>query len=160
MPLHGLSATDSVAKSGNGTGRARRPAWRVGFGHERHDAVEHNLYASRLGALKTAGRRALESDEARLSPLSHRHVHMLGHYSFTLAEQVSRGQLRPLKQLAEWEDGLTIHFVSLDFRPPSGWPAPIKMASTTFVQIARARYVRICKASSSPSPSILSQRGC
>ena len=42
-----------------------------------------------------------EEDEARLSPLGHKHVNMLGHYSFTLAEQVMRGQLRPLKQSLE-----------------------------------------------------------
>jgi len=35
-------------------------------------------------------------DEARLSPLLYRHINMLGHYSFTLAEQVINGQLRPL----------------------------------------------------------------
>ena len=34
------------------------------------------------------GENAKEEDEARLSPLSHKHVNMLGHYSFTLAEQV------------------------------------------------------------------------
>ncbi|VVP31155.1 hypothetical protein PS880_04346 [Pseudomonas fluorescens] len=58
-----------------------------------------------LGQLKQQGEEALASDEARLSPLSHKHVNMLGHYSFTLAEQVSRGQLRPLKQPSEREDG-------------------------------------------------------
>lgn len=56
-----------------------------------------------LGHLKQQGEATLESDEARLSPLSHKHVNMLGHYSFTLAEHVSPGQLRPLKQLSEWE---------------------------------------------------------
>jgi TnpA family transposase len=35
-------------------------------------------------------------DEARLSPLLHRHINVLGHYSFTLAEQVINGHLRPL----------------------------------------------------------------
>jgi TnpA family transposase len=35
-------------------------------------------------------------DEARLSPLLHGHINVLGHYSFTLAEQVMNGQLRPL----------------------------------------------------------------
>ncbi len=39
-----------------------------------------------------------KEDEARLSPLGHKHVNMLGHYSFTLAEQVINGQLRPLNQ--------------------------------------------------------------
>jgi len=37
-----------------------------------------------------------EEDEARLSPLVHRHINMLGHYSFTLASKVRKGQLRPL----------------------------------------------------------------
>lgn len=35
-------------------------------------------------------------DEARLSPLIHGHINVLGHYSFILAEQVVNGQLRPL----------------------------------------------------------------
>ena len=37
-----------------------------------------------------------EEDEARLSPLGYRHLNVLGHYSFTLAEQVMKGNLRPL----------------------------------------------------------------
>lgn len=37
-----------------------------------------------------------DEDEARLSPLIHGHINVLGHYSFTLAEQVVKGQLRPL----------------------------------------------------------------
>lgn len=45
-----------------------------------------------------------EEDETRLSPLGHKHVNMLGHYSFTLAEQVMKGQLRPLKQPVERDD--------------------------------------------------------
>ncbi len=36
------------------------------------------------------------ADEARLSPLLHGHINVLGHYTFTLAEQVMKGQLRPL----------------------------------------------------------------
>lgn len=39
-----------------------------------------------------------EEDEARLSPLGYGHINVLGHYSFTLAEQVMKGQLRPLNQ--------------------------------------------------------------
>ena len=50
------------------------------------------------------GENAKEEDEARLSPLSHKHVNMLGHYSFTLAEQVLNGQLRPLKQPSELDE--------------------------------------------------------
>jgi len=39
-----------------------------------------------------------EEDEARLSPLLYGHVNMLGHYSFTLADNVMNGKLRPLNQ--------------------------------------------------------------
>ena len=54
--------------------------------------------------LKQQGVDVNDEDEARLSPLSHKHVNMLGHHSFTLAEQVLKGQLRPLKQLSEIVD--------------------------------------------------------
>ena len=37
-------------------------------------------------------------EEARLSPLGYKHLNVLGHYSFTLAEQVKKGHLRPLNQ--------------------------------------------------------------
>ncbi|ASK71482.1 Tn3 family transposase [Klebsiella pneumoniae] len=56
-----------------------------------------------LDHLKQQGEDVNAEDEARLSPLSHKHVNMLGHYSFTLAEQVMKGQLRPLKQPSEDE---------------------------------------------------------
>jgi len=39
-----------------------------------------------------------KEDEARLSPLVHGHINMLGHYSFTLADNVLKGELRPLNQ--------------------------------------------------------------
>lgn len=38
-----------------------------------------------------------EEDVARLSPLLHEHVHMLGRYDFSLPEAVAQGQLRPLR---------------------------------------------------------------
>lgn len=41
-----------------------------------------------------------EEDEARLSPLGYGHLNVLGHYSFTLAEQVMKGELRPLNQVS------------------------------------------------------------
>ncbi len=44
-------------------------------------------------------------DESRLSPLVHGHINVLGDYSFTLAEQVMKGQLRPLNQPTENIDG-------------------------------------------------------
>ncbi len=42
-----------------------------------------------------------EEDEARLSPLGYGHINVLGHYSFTLAEQVSKGKLRPLNEISD-----------------------------------------------------------
>lgn len=38
---------------------------------------------------------------ARPSPLCYGHINMLGHYSFTLAELVTRGHLQPLKDTLE-----------------------------------------------------------
>jgi TnpA family transposase len=57
-----------------------------------------------LDHLRQQGEDVKEEDEARISPLSHKHVNMLGHYSFTLAEQVLNGQLRPLKQPSELDE--------------------------------------------------------
>ena len=57
-----------------------------------------------LDHLRQRGEEVKEEDEARLSPLSYKHVNMLGHYSFTLAEQVLNGQLRPLKQPSELDE--------------------------------------------------------
>ena len=41
-----------------------------------------------------------EEDEARLSPLVYGHVNMLG-YTFTLAENILKGELGPLNQPTE-----------------------------------------------------------
>lgn len=42
-----------------------------------------------------------EEDEARLSPLQHEHINVLGHYSFTLNDAVMKGKLRPFNKLPE-----------------------------------------------------------
>lgn len=57
-----------------------------------------------LDHLRQQGEDVKEEDESRLSPLGHKHVHVLGHYSFALAEHVLNGQLSPLKQVSEVED--------------------------------------------------------
>jgi len=52
-------------------------------------------------ALDHMGQESLEfreEDEARLSPLVYAHINVLGHYSFTLNDQVMKGRLRPLNQ--------------------------------------------------------------
>lgn len=38
-------------------------------------------------------------DEKRLSPLHHQHINVLGHYSFALSKNVTKGKFRPLNQL-------------------------------------------------------------
>lgn len=57
-----------------------------------------------LDHLRNEGETINDEDEARLSPLKHAHINMLGHYTFTLAEQVTKGQLRPLKQPEETDE--------------------------------------------------------
>lgn len=47
--------------------------------------------------LKQHGYPVLEEDLARLSPLIFEHVNMLGRYSFAVLEEVTRGELRPLR---------------------------------------------------------------
>jgi len=46
-------------------------------------------------------------DVARLSPLLHDHVNVLGRYDFTLPENIAAGQLRPLRTLTNWETSLS-----------------------------------------------------
>ena len=50
--------------------------------------------------LKAQGRAISDDDLARLSPFIHRHVNVLGRYSFAVPEEVQRGELRPLRDLA------------------------------------------------------------
>ena len=47
--------------------------------------------------LRAEGYEVRTEDVARLSPLGHKHVNMLGRYAFTLPEAVARGELRPLR---------------------------------------------------------------
>ncbi|WP_420594234.1 hypothetical protein [Deinococcus sp.] len=57
-----------------------------------------------LDELCSTGHPVLEADVARLTPLLHDHIHMLGKYDFTLPEAVAQGQLRPLRNPASLED--------------------------------------------------------
>ena len=45
-----------------------------------------------------------EEDVARLSPLSHGHLNVLGRYAFTLPDLVARGELRPLRRPGEMSE--------------------------------------------------------
>jgi len=50
-----------------------------------------------LNQLRGEGYPVEESDVARLSPLLHEHINMLGRYSFSMPEAVANGQLRSLR---------------------------------------------------------------
>lgn len=62
-----------------------------------------------LDHLRAQGEIFNDEDIARLSPLCYGHINMLGNYSFTLAEQVTKGHLRPLKEASE-EDNIAVSF--------------------------------------------------
>ncbi|MCP4285211.1 MAG: Tn3 family transposase, partial [Gammaproteobacteria bacterium] len=49
-----------------------------------------------LKQLKSEGISIDDNDVARLSPLTYRHINVLGRYAFLLAEKVANGKLRPL----------------------------------------------------------------
>ena len=55
-----------------------------------------------LAKLRKGGLVINEEDVARLSPLQYKHVNVLGHYSFTLSEEVLKGELREL-HLTDYE---------------------------------------------------------
>ena len=54
-----------------------------------------------LGQLRAEGCAVEEADVARLSPLLHEHINMLGRYSFSVPESVAKGELRPLRDPAD-----------------------------------------------------------
>lgn len=57
-----------------------------------------------LQHLRDSGEEVKPEDMARLSPLVHHHINMLGRYSFQLSEPVARGELRPLRDPKEQEE--------------------------------------------------------
>ena len=50
-----------------------------------------------LNQLVSEGSEVRIEDIARLSPLGLKHINMLGRYTFTLPDLVTRGELRPLR---------------------------------------------------------------
>ncbi|MFQ0362098.1 Tn3 family transposase, partial [Klebsiella pneumoniae] len=70
-----------------------------------NSALWNTIYMqAALDHLRAQGETLNDEDIARLSPLCHGHINMLGHYSFTLAELVTKGHLRPLKEASEAEN--------------------------------------------------------
>ena len=59
-------------------------------------AVERYMQAA-LDLHRADGHSVRPEDEARLSPLGHEHINLLGRYSFAVPESVARGELRPLR---------------------------------------------------------------
>jgi len=54
-----------------------------------------------LDQLRADGYTVKNEDVARLSPLLHEHINMLGRYSFSVPEAVAKGELRPLHDPAD-----------------------------------------------------------
>jgi TnpA family transposase len=50
-----------------------------------------------LRQLRSEGFEVRDEDVARLSPLGHEHINVLGRYTFTLPEPIANGELRPLR---------------------------------------------------------------
>ena len=60
-----------------------------------------------LQQLEQEGFEIQSEDIARLSPLVFEHINVLGRYSFSLPEAVSRGELRPLRNAFDAFDEIT-----------------------------------------------------
>ena len=56
-----------------------------------------------LNQLRADGFKVRDEDVARLSPLLHEHINMLGRYSFSVPDAVAKGELRPLRNPASDE---------------------------------------------------------
>jgi len=56
-----------------------------------------------LNQLRADGFEVKDEDVARLSPLLHEHINMLGRYSFLVLDAVAKGELRPLRNPANDE---------------------------------------------------------
>jgi len=54
-----------------------------------------------LDQLRQEGYLVRDEDVARLSPLQHNHINMLGRYTFSVPETVANGELRPLRNPAD-----------------------------------------------------------
>jgi hypothetical protein len=57
-----------------------------------------------LTHLRRTGVEVKPEDVARLSPLGHEHINVLGRYSFALAEGIAQGELRPLRHSDDGDD--------------------------------------------------------
>jgi Tn3 transposase DDE domain len=60
--------------------------------------VEHLLYGSALNQLRSLGWNIFDEDQARLSPLAHSHLNILGRYQFSLPDELKDGGMRSLRE--------------------------------------------------------------
>ena len=72
-----------------------RQSFRATFKLYLQAALEH---------LQSEGLDTHPEDRARLSPLQHRHLNVLGRFSFALADPIASGKLRPLNIEGEDEE--------------------------------------------------------
>lgn len=73
-----------------------RPARRARPGPQRHRALDHAIHRRRRAQLRAEGHEIRDEDVARLSPLKHKNLNVLGRYSFA-ASTPAGGGLRPLR---------------------------------------------------------------
>jgi hypothetical protein len=59
--------------------------------------------AATVKQLRSEGYPVADEDVVRLSPLLYEHINMLGRYSFSVPEAVTKGELRPLRNPADDE---------------------------------------------------------
>ena len=57
-----------------------------------------------LAHRRRTGAEVKPEDMARLSPLGHEHINVLGRYSFALADGIAQGELRPLRHSDDGDD--------------------------------------------------------
>ena len=76
--------------------------WVVAVYPCQHDCLWNTIYMqAALDQHRADGHSVRPEDEARLSPLGHEHINLLGRYSFAVPESVARGELRPLRNPAD-----------------------------------------------------------
>ena len=59
--------------------------------------MEYDLQGCRTQAVAAEGRVVNDADVTRLSPLGHKHINMMGGYSFSMPESVAGDELRALR---------------------------------------------------------------
>ena len=64
-------------------------------------ALWNAQYLDAIEQLRATGHQITDEDLRRLSPLQHEHIKMLGHFRFTLPDDLAAGQRRQLRELGQ-----------------------------------------------------------